>query len=323
MASLNPNDVILGRGLGHTQYVGNARFRSRVKERQEEYLAIKGHSDPAKARIAKELVDQTHALGGRFLKQVEGGSPGQVFYQVATEKAALEKCKQTLRDYRKKAGSSDRNDGGNNREKGVREQEGKNCWNEMVAPESLSLLSTLVCVQQNTVAMPTRTNPALPLQLNCSVQKQNGTLITPYTYVPSGGIFQELSQNVSASEDDLSEFLLSFIPSDRATMTEEQVELEQATMTDEERAEALVDLFGKRCAIDTHNNKRARKDLDRKDIEFLVRQMRHELNQIPKENKSALMEAQSKCHAPDELSDARLENFLRCEGMNAKVCLEV
>ena len=50
--------------------------------------------------------------------------------------------------------------------------------------------------------------------------------------------------------------------------------------------------------------------------------MRLELERIPKDRKRALVEAQTKCHA-DEFSDARQERFLRCEGMNAKVRLEL
>jgi hypothetical protein len=48
--------------------------------------------------------------------------------------------------------------------------------------------------------------------------------------------------------------------------------------------------------------------------------MRMEIGQIPEDRKQALLEAQTKCRA-DEFSDARLERFLRCEGMNSKVCL--
>jgi hypothetical protein len=58
--------------------------------------------------------------------------------------------------------------------------------------------------------------------------------------------------------------------------------------------------------------------LDRKSIEFLVHQMRLELERIPENEMRALVEAQTKC-GEDEFSDARLERFLRCEGMNAKV----
>ena len=87
-----------------------------------------------------------------------------------------------------------------------------------------------------------------------------------------------------------------------------------------ERVEALADMFGKRCTIDTHKNKRARKDLDKNAIDFLVLQMRCELEQTPMKNKMALMEAQLTCN-PVEFSDARQESFLWCKGMNAKVHL--
>jgi hypothetical protein len=46
--------------------------------------------------------------------------------------------------------------------------------------------------------------------------------------------------------------------------------------------------------------------------------MKCEIERIPAHRKNALIEAQAKC-SPDEFSDARLEKFLRCEGMNAQV----
>jgi hypothetical protein len=121
------------------------------------------------------------------------------------------------------------------------------------------------------------------------------------------------------SEDEVSDFLLfCFQASGQQRFTQEQEEIEQATMTDEEKAAALSDLFGRSCAIGTHKSKKARKDLDRKSIEFLVHKMRLELERIPVNEKQALMEAHAKCRE-DEFSNARLERFLRCEGMNAKV----
>jgi hypothetical protein len=131
----------------------------------------------------------------------------------------------------------------------------------------------------------------------------------------------ETDVSAASSEDDLSEFLLSLLISGRPMMTEEQVELERAAMTDEERAEALTDLFGKQSAIDTQKNKRARRDLDKNAIDFLVQQMRFELERIPEAEKRALVEAETNC-LTDEFSDARLERFLRCEGMNVKVRLK-
>jgi hypothetical protein len=119
--------------------------------------------------------------------------------------------------------------------------------------------------------------------------------------------------------NELSESLLSFLEgSDRPRFTEEQEALERALMTDEERAAALSDLFGRFCSVEGHRKKRARRDLDRKSIGFLVNQMRLEIERIPLDRKRALVEAQDKCRA-DEFSDARLERFLRCEGMNVKV----
>jgi hypothetical protein len=121
------------------------------------------------------------------------------------------------------------------------------------------------------------------------------------------------------SEDEASDFLLFYVQaSGRPRFTEEQEKIEQATMTDDEKAAALADLFGRSCAVSTHKNKRAKLDLDRNSIEFLLQQMRLELERIPLDRKRALVEAQMKC-GEEEFSDARLERFLRCEGMNAKV----
>jgi hypothetical protein len=60
--------------------------------------------------------------------------------------------------------------------------------------------------------------------------------------------------------------------------------------------------------------------LGKKSIEFIVHQMRLELERIPEDEKQAFVEAQMKC-STEEFSNARLERFLRCEGMNAKVCV--
>jgi hypothetical protein len=104
--------------------------------------------------------------------------------------------------------------------------------------------------------------------------------------------------------------------------TEAQEAIEQATMTDQEKMAALTDLFGKQCEVCSHMIKRARRDLDGKSVEFLVNQMRLELERIPEDGKRALVEGQSKFHA-GEFSDPRLERFLRFEGMNVRVRIEV
>lgn len=118
-------------------------------------------------------------------------------------------------------------------------------------------------------------------------------------------------------DDDVSEFLMSVLQlSGLPRFTD--VEKERASMSDEEKAAALSDMFGKYCSVDTHTNKKARRDLDDESIAFLVKHMRAEIDKIPNEKKQALLEAQAKCE-PDEFSDARLERFLRCVGMDATV----
>lgn len=129
---------------------------------------------------------------------------------------------------------------------------------------------------------------------------------------------------IESSETDRQDaaFALSALAvADRPRFTKEQELLEQATMTNEERVAALCDLFGKCTVAGTHQNKRARQDLDRESLEFLVGEMRYEMDQIPPEKKQALLEAQAKCRA-EEFSDDRLEMFLRCEGMNTKLAAE-
>ena len=108
---------------------------------------------------------------------------------------------------------------------------------------------------------------------------------------------------------------------DRQMFTEEQLMIERATMTNEERLESLSDLFGKKCMVDRDDRKRARRDFNDETIE-LLQQMKLELQQIPSDKKRALIEAQMQC-GTEEFSDDRLKQFLQCEGMNAEVRLEV
>ena len=130
----------------------------------------------------------------------------------------------------------------------------------------------------------------------------------------------EMKEPAASTEEDLAAFLLtSLAVADRPVMTIEQEALEREGLTDEEKAAALVDTFGKMCESDVPKKKRARKDLDPSSVAFLVRQMKCEIERIPINKKRALVEAQTKCNA-SEFSNSRLEKFLRCEGMNAKVC---
>ena len=139
----------------------------------------------------------------------------------------------------------------------------------------------------------------------------------------SAGVCEDISLPVSVPDDDGDDIAESFlsvfdIDSCQPRITEEQEEMEKATMTDEERVAALSDMFGLFCSVSSHQSKRARKDFDNESIQFLLNQMKIEINRIPVAKKQALLEAWVRCE-PFEFSDDRLERFLRCEGMNAEV----
>lgn len=135
---------------------------------------------------------------------------------------------------------------------------------------------------------------------------------------------QDTSPSEQSKEDDVAAFLLSSLAvSDRPVITAEQEALERENLSDEEKASILADAFGSYCSVDTgRQNKKARKYLDRASIAFLIRLMRAEIDSIPAKDKPALVEAQKKARK-EEFSDARLEKFLRVEGMNAKVRIDI
>ena len=88
----------------------------------------------------------------------------------------------------------------------------------------------------------------------------------------------------------------SFKLSDRETFTEEEeAEIERATMTDAEKVAALCDLFGKYGNVASPEGKRARRDLDDGSIQFLINQMKMELDLIPSTRKTALSKALKNC----------------------------
>jgi hypothetical protein len=85
--AINGYDVLLGRGGLTNAHIGNKRFRLIVAEYQLEYLM-------AKKEIAKRIVDQICNTGGRFLLK----SPVSNVWSEVTEKKALEKASQSLRE---------------------------------------------------------------------------------------------------------------------------------------------------------------------------------------------------------------------------------
>lgn len=80
------NDVIAGRGAGVNLNKGNQKFRAICFKRKPEFDAA---SHAAKRRIAEEIVNQTKATNGRFLKRKVDKGP---WFEITHEKAILKAC---------------------------------------------------------------------------------------------------------------------------------------------------------------------------------------------------------------------------------------
>jgi hypothetical protein len=102
-SALGSHDVLLGRGLGTYNHVGNVKFRQLVNEHKLRYVAC---SKTDKPKIAKELVRFWRNLEppGRFLardEECKKNSPkilhGSRWYEVG-DKKAQEKASQCLRE---------------------------------------------------------------------------------------------------------------------------------------------------------------------------------------------------------------------------------
>ena len=408
VTALNSNDVLLGRGAGSSQYIGNQKFRDLVEERKEEYSS--SASRMPKAKIAEEILDHVQSLGGRFLQldENQGAIDNMVeegIWHVVDDKAALEKCKQALRQKRMPSAAARRNEDTVSvlpAPASAAIPVGKSSCN------SVSLVGDIPVSDAGSSTLTSNALPFLPSTLFASAAL--GTIdarlllfhtdprgANPYfqlnqallgqRYIPSTSRIAEAQPNLSfwgnraatvsqeqqcaqrsdlssieshktasgivlqgsnngrdetsgnvmatgqessnhgegiasgaatTTEDDVSEFLLSILAlSGRTRFTERQDAQEKASMTNEERAKVLSDLFGKYCST-SHQSKKARRDLDKDSIAFLVKQTWVEIEKVPARNKQALIEAQQVCRA-EEFSDARLERFLRCVGMNVQV----
>lgn len=111
ITKLNDDDVLFGRGSGPNDHEGNIRFRALVSERKNEYLATNNRQ--AKAKIARQIVNEVLSKNGRFLKKAEaaeairGGIPkGVDAWVLVDDKVTMEKAKQALRQNREKGNAA-------------------------------------------------------------------------------------------------------------------------------------------------------------------------------------------------------------------------
>jgi len=350
ITALKINDVLLGRGTGPNTFVGNKRFRQHVNTRQVDYKSCDGIA--AKARIAQEVVDHVHGVGGRFVRQVKRGRKVNGLlvdgeWVEETEDVALEKAKQALRE---KYVCLDIDD------EVTMEGHGRMyTGGSVISYSNLSYTFSPLFLQRHVVdtrlllhqgGLSAYQTEKLAFPSRCSHMylqdnRQSALLGVSKKHIREGeGGEQtddaevEAQKHLSGSskissidflppphkeEDEAATFLLSSLAvKDRPVFTPEQFEMERNTLTPVQRASARADLLGDLNVSDSPLTKRAKKYMDRKAIGFLVKQMKNKIANIPNNRKQALMEAEAMCRS-EEFCDCRLEKFLRCEGMNAEV----
>lgn len=87
---VNEKDVLLGRGGVTNTHLGNKKYRSLVRELQQEYF----HAPKLKkSDIALRVVNQVYSEGGRFLVENEGGN-----WEEVSKERARKKTSQTMRE---------------------------------------------------------------------------------------------------------------------------------------------------------------------------------------------------------------------------------
>jgi hypothetical protein len=97
LKELGPNDVLLGRGTGPNEYVGNIRFRALVCE-VISTSDLATFNSGSKSKLSASVVIAIKERGGRFVKKVSGSSRRREdFYKEVTHAVALGKTKQSFR----------------------------------------------------------------------------------------------------------------------------------------------------------------------------------------------------------------------------------
>jgi hypothetical protein len=91
---LGQNDVLLGRGTGPNENIGNVRFRSLVRDSMQTH---RFSTPDEKSELAKKIVNTVKARNGRFMKQVNTRKNcGNIFVEIP-DKVSLDKTKQSFR----------------------------------------------------------------------------------------------------------------------------------------------------------------------------------------------------------------------------------
>ena len=93
MTEILPSDVLMGRGKLVHHHMGNVVFRNEVKDRSGEFQV---QCSLARDTIARDILENVHRRGGRFLRPIARGDASQ--WEICPIRLALTKVKQALRD---------------------------------------------------------------------------------------------------------------------------------------------------------------------------------------------------------------------------------
>ena len=235
---------------------------------KDDYVSIISYK--AKSKIAKRVYLTILSRGGRFLELVNTeNKPARNVVEdgtwiVATEKKALEKVKQTLRENREK------NEDGKCTKKRKSEKSNDPAPTEASLPQSpmqdsVPSMSTLSLLKMNPPPPNDCIVPAYSARgsrlllfrqtsnmLPESRSIENGTiecgarLLSSLRQPECDSLSMSLAPvSVDADTEDVAFMLSSLALADRPRWTEEEEAIERASLTDEDKAAALCDLYGK------------------------------------------------------------------------------
>jgi hypothetical protein len=95
---LGPYDVLLGRGTGPNEQAGNIKFRAFVRDAMKNSTGSQGVlNGETKSKLAKAVMAEVKAKGGRFVKKVKSPPAPPMYYIEVDEALALDKTKQSFR----------------------------------------------------------------------------------------------------------------------------------------------------------------------------------------------------------------------------------
>lgn len=301
--------------------LGNERFRDEIIEpRKATYNTTISYKQ--KGVIAQDCYDEAKQRGARFLKLVK--TTGRLARNVVetgtwievSKREALEKCKQSLRE--KFVAKSTQ----------MHKRQGRFKLMSIKPPSSDTKNdseSLPTCTQSNNEGRPSGTSAVIDSPTKAS-DRSGSTSLGP------GGASRESLKVVIKAPSSAGPSLNKFTP---IADDEREAALALAGLAtslakhpklpkEQDEMAAQRTATNRRSVATAHQRKRARNDMDKETLSFLVGQMRFQIETIPPENKQVFHEAQVRCrhNGGAEFSDERLECFLRVGGMNPTIAAQ-